>query len=411
MRTLMLSWEYPPKNVGGLARHVYDLTKELASQGEEIFLLTCAAEGAPAEENINHIHISRVESLNLPSRDFTNWVLQLNFALLAKAIKLEEEYGPFDLIHAHDWLVAFAARTMKHAKNIPLLTTIHATEHGRNQGIHSDLQRYINDVEWWLTYESWQVIVCSQFMKGELKKIFQLPDNKIQVVPNGVDIDAFKTIATEFNRAQYASEQEKIVFFVGRLVQEKGLQVLLDAVPKILHYCPEAKFIIAGTGPHEEYLKKKAHMINKKDKIFFTGYIDDAVRNALYKNAHVAVFPSLYEPFGIVALEAMAAGIPVVVSDVGGFSEVVTHGIDGLKAYSGNPESLADNIILMLKNQNAVQVMKTNALNKVETYFTWPKIATQTRAIYQMILEEARHSKSLAAAQSEKRGWEVVKSH
>ncbi len=392
MRVLMMSWEYPPKNVGGLARHVYDLTKELADQGEEIFLLTSAVEGAPPEETVHHVRVFRVNTMNLPSKDFVTWVLQLNFSLMEKAIKLNEKYGPFDLVHAHDWLVAFAARTIKHAYSIPLVATVHATEYGRNQGLHNDTQRYISDVEWWLTYESWKVIVCSRYMKSELQNIFQLPGNKIQVVPNGVDTNSFKIVDSGFDRRKYAADREKIVFFVGRLVPEKGLEVLLDAVPKILHYCPEAKFIIAGTGPSEEYLKQKAHMINLGSKVYFTGYIDDNIRNGLYKNAHVAVFPSTYEPFGIVALEGMAAKTPVVVTDTGGFKEVVDHGVDGLKAYPGNPNSLADNIIHLLKSPEFAREIKERAYEKVEKYFSWSKIAWKTRQVYQAIQEEARQS-------------------
>lgn len=408
MRVLMFSWEYPPKNVGGLARHVYDLTKELADQGEEIFLLTCAAEGAPEEETINNITVFRVNTLNLPSQDFVTWVLQLNFSLVEKAIEIEERYGPFDLVHAHDWLVAFAARTIKHAKNIPLVATIHATEYGRNQGLHNDLQRYISDVEWWLTYESWKVIVCSRYMKSELQNIFQLPENKIEIVPNGVDINGFKAIDPSFDRKNYASDGEKIIFFVGRLVTEKGLNVLLDAVPKILHYCPEAKFVIAGTGPSEAYLKTKAHMINISGKIYFTGYIDDKTRNGLYQNSHVAVFPSTYEPFGIVALEGMAAETPVVVTDVGGFSEVVEHGVDGLKAYPGNPNSLADNIIHLLKCPEFASEIKQRAYEKVETYFSWSKIAWKTRQVYRRVEEEAMNNRTWEGASVKK---DVSESH
>ncbi|MGI6686459.1 MAG: glycosyltransferase family 4 protein [Bacillota bacterium] len=391
MRVLMLSWEYPPKSVGGLARHVYDLTKELAEQGEEIFLVTSAAEEAPHEETINKVKVFRVNTLNLPSQDFVTWVHHLNFSLVETAIRLNEKYGPFDIVHAHDWLVAFAARTIKHAYNIPLVATIHATEYGRNQGLHNDLQRYISDVEWWLTYEAWQVIVCSRYMRSELQRIFQVPENKIQVVPNGVDISSFKFVDPNFKRRDYAANHEKIVLFVGRLVPEKGLQVLLDAVPKILHYCPEAKFIIAGTGPSGEYLKQKVHMINVSSKVLFTGYVDDNTRNGLYQNAHVAVFPSTYEPFGIVALEGMAARTPVVVTDTGGFREVVEHGVDGLKAYPGNPNSLADNIIHLLKSPETAQEIKKKAYDKVEKHFSWQKIAIKTRQVYQIIREEAHH--------------------
>ncbi|MGI6065646.1 MAG: glycosyltransferase family 4 protein [Bacillota bacterium] len=390
MRILTLSWEYPPKSVGGLARHVYDLTKELARQEEDIFLLTCGVDGAPDEENVHNVRVFRTNPLGLPAKDFVTGILQLNFSLLKKAVEIIQDYGPFDIIHAHDWLVAFAAWTIKHAYRIPLVSTIHATEYGRNQGLHNDVQRYISDTEWWLTYESWRVIVCSHYMKNELQNIFQLPDNKLTVVPNGVDPNSFSQVDPGFSRRNYAADDEKIVFFVGRLVPEKGVEVLLDAAPKILHYCPEAKFIIAGKGPSEEYLKQKAHMINIDAKVYFTGYIDDSTRNGLYRSAQAAVFPSTYEPFGIVALEAMAAQTPVIVSDVGGLSEIISHGIDGLKVYGGNPNSLADNIIHVLKSPDLGEYMKKRAFEKVTQYFNWDKISRETRQVYRAVQEAAQ---------------------
>lgn len=388
MRVLMLSWEYPPKSVGGLARHVDDLSRELAAQKEEIYLLTCAAENAPREESVNDVRVYRVDSLGLPAKDFITWILQLNFALLEKGVELVERYGPFDIIHAHDWLVAFAARSLKHIFQLPMVSTIHATEFGRNQGLHNNLQRYISDVEWWLTYESWKVIVCSRYMKTEMQNIFHLPDDKISIIPNGVDVTNFAGVSPNFSRRNYAADEEKIVFFVGRLVPEKGVQYLLDAAPKILHYCPEAKFIIAGTGPSEEYLRSKTHMINISSKIYFTGYIDDGIRNGLYKSAQAAVFPSTYEPFGIVALEAMAAGTPVVVADVGGLSDIINHGVDGLKFYAGNPNSLADNVIHLLKNPLSADIMRKKALENVRNYYSWDKIAVQTKELYSSVRNE-----------------------
>lgn len=392
MRILMLSWEYPPKTVGGLARHVYDLTKSLSSQGEEIYLLTSAAEGIPEIEVIDNIHIYRVNNLNLSTLDFTTEILQLNFAFLEKAIEIIEKEGSFDVVHAHDWLVAFVARAIKHAYRIPLLSTIHATEYGRNKGLHNEVQRYISDVEWWMTYESWKVIVCSNYMKAELKNIFDLPDDKIYAVPNGVDPENFKYVDKSFRIQDYCAENEQIVFFVGRLVTEKGVDVLLDAAPKVLHYFPETKFIIAGKGPREEYLRTKAHMMGIESKIFFTGFIDDSTRNGLYKNAKVAVFPSTYEPFGIVALEGMATNTPVVVSDVGGLSEIVEHGIDGMKAYPNNPNSLADNIIHLLKNPELADIIQKKAYEKIINKFNWDNIARETSKVYEIVKQEAQNT-------------------
>ncbi|MGI6711570.1 MAG: glycosyltransferase family 4 protein [Bacillota bacterium] len=388
MRVLMLSWEYPPQSVGGIARHVDDLTRELARQGEEIHVLTSSLNNTPEKEVINHVHVYRAKAINVPARDFTTWILQLNFSLLKKAIEIWQSDGPFDLIHAHDWLVAFSSYTLKHLYKIPLISTIHATEYGRNQGLHNDTQRYISDVEWWLTYESWKVIVCSNYMKAELENIFQVPSDKIHIVPNGVEPRAFEYVDSTFSREEYALENEKIVFFVGRLVPEKGVQVLLDAVPKILCHCPDTKFVIAGKGPSEEYLKSKAHKSNIGEKIYFTGYIDDNTKNGLYRSSDVAVFPSTYEPFGIVALEAMAAHTPVVVSDVGGLSEIVEHGVDGLKIYSGNPNSLADNIIRLLKDPVLANDLQKKAYQKINNCFSWKKITRETRDVYQVVRQE-----------------------
>ena len=247
------------------------------------------------------------------------------------AVSLVNSLAELDLIHAHDWLVAYAGRALKQAYKVPLIATIHATEYGRNQGLHNDLQRYISDVEWWLVYEAWRVIVCSSYMSKELQRVFQAPTDKLRIVPNGVDLKRYQRTGQELSRPSFATPEEKIVLFVGRLVQEKGVHLLIEAIPKILHYCSGVKFIIAGRGPAEDYLKNKAMDLGVANRIYFTGYIDDETRDLLYREAAVAVFPSLYEPFGMVVLEAMAARTPVVVADVGGLSEIVAHEVNGLK--------------------------------------------------------------------------------
>ena len=193
------------------------------------------------------------------------------------------------------------------------MVTIHATEFGRNNGLHNDTQRHISDIEWWLTYEAWRVICCSHFMDDEVRRVFQLPQDKIAVIPNGVDAGNFKTASKRARRSDYAAPDEKIIFYVGRLVQEKGVQVLLDAAPEILAQYPQAKFIIAGKGPFLDALKRQASVMGIANRVYFTGYILMKLKQP-YSWADVAVFPSLYEPFESL-LEAMAARTPVVVSD------------------------------------------------------------------------------------------------
>lgn len=385
----MLSWEYPPKSVGGLAQHVYDLTGALAANGVEVHLITSGGQGAPFFENVNGVRVYRVEPYQVSSPDFVTWVAQFNVALLERAMPLLAS-NEFNIVHAHDWLVAYAARAIKYASRLPLVVTIHATEYGRNNGLHNDLQRHISDVEWWITYEAWKVICCSNFMREEVRRVFQAPDDKVVIIPNGVDVNNFKNLSKTTRRNDYAAPDEKIVFYVGRLVTEKGVQVLLDAAPEILSHHPKTKFVIAGKGPYMGSLKRQAAFLGISNRVYFTGYISDEVRNSLYSWADVAVFPSLYEPFGIVALEAMAARTPVVVADCGGISEIVRHGEDGLKSGTGNSHSLAGSILAVLKQPQLGSMLRDRAYDRVLNEFNWKNIARQTASVYREVWEAHR---------------------
>lgn len=394
MRILMLSWEYPPRIVGGISRVVHDLAQKIGEQGNEVHVVTCYEQGTPEIEKDKYVVVHRVHTYDVGSFNIVDWVLHLNFALAEHSIKLISETGNFDIIHAHDWVVAFSARVLKNAFSTPVVCTIHATEYGRNWGIHNDIQRYISGVEWWLTFESWRVIVNSDFMKYEARNVFQLPEDKIRIIPNGVNLDKFNGYERDIEfRRNFASDNEKIVFFVGRLVNEKGVQVLIDSIPKILTYYNDVKFVIAGKGPQLEYLKGKAGFMGIEDRVYFTGYINDQDLMKLYKCADVAVFPSLYEPFGIVALEGMVANIPVVVSDTGGLGEIVNHGIDGMKSYTGNPNSLADSILEILHNPQKAEKMKEQALLKVNQIYNWDIISKQTMDVYYEVLKDSMDNK------------------
>lgn len=410
MRIFMLSWEYPPRVIGGLARHVHQLSVAMARMGHDVHVFTCgevsdsksAEYGNGALKNGNGavtceegVTVHRVLPSGATPRDFVTWVMQLNFDLLEAAIRESEANGPCEIVHAHDWLTAYSAKALKHAYRIPLVATIHATEWGRNHGLHNDLQRYISDEEWYLCYESWRVICCSDYMRGELKWVFQLPEDKIRVIPNGVDPEEFE-VDSDINlsafRSKYAAPDEKMIFFIGRLVHEKGAHILVEATPKILHYWDKAKIVIAGKGPQEAYLKERAQALGVSGRIYFTGYVDDNTRNLLYRCADIAVFPSLYEPFGITALEAMACGVPVVVSDVGGLAEVVRHGLTGWKVYAGNPGSLADGVLHLLYEPKLADKLRQNALKIVESKYNWPSIAEETIRVYQEILDQYNRS-------------------
>jgi len=373
--------------------HVYDLSTSMARRGVQVTVITCGESALAERERVEGVDVLRVRPYDLPTSDILGWALQLNVAMLERAINYVNNEGPVDMIHAHDWLVAFAARALKHGYRTPMVATVHATEYGRNNGLHNQLQRSISDIEWWLTYEAWRVICCSSYMVDEVRRVFSLPSDKIRLIPNGVYPDRLrqKEVPPGF-KDRWALPYERIVFFVGRLVPEKGVQVLLEAVPKILAHCPEAKFVIAGTGPFQDFLRQKANDLAVGDKVCFAGYISEEDRDCLYRVADVAVFPSLYEPFGIVALEAMAAGTPVVVSDSGGLAEIVSNNQDGLWAITGSANSLADRVIEILTNRDLAQRLAQNAMNKVYAQYDWQIISAKTVTVYEEILKESKAS-------------------
>ena len=396
MRVIMLSWEYPPKIVGGISPHVYGLAHGLVKMGVEVHVITCEHPGAADEEVVDGIHLYRVTPSG-PGNDFIHWVQLLNDAMLARADTLIPALLATDaaaplLLHAHDWLTHFAAASLKHKYHLPLTATIHATEYGRNSGIKGATQEYINSVEWQLQNEAWRVIVCTEFMKRECELALSTPWDKMDVVPNGVDAAKFQL--PEFTpeekaafRARYAAPEEKIIFFVGRMVREKGVQVLIEALPKVRWGYHDAKLLICGGG-QRDHLVNLAAYLGMERHVYFAGFVPDEDLMKIYAVSDIACFPSLYEPFGIVALEAMAAGIPVVVSDAGGLPEVVDNGVTGITTYAGNPNSLADGLLKLLHEPDTASRLVNAAHARVLETFNWETIAAQTAAVYARVWKE-----------------------
>ena len=396
MKILMLSWEYPPRIVGGIARVVHDLSQRLIKDGHEVTVVTYRDGDVPYYENDKGVNVYRVDNYMIHPNNFIDWIMQLNFNMIAKASEIINEQGKFDVIHAHDWLVAYSAKTLKESYKIPIVTTIHATESGRNSGIHDEVQRYINDSEWLLTYESTEVIVNSNFMKNDLQRIFGLPFEKINVIPNGINLNNFSGIDRDYDfRRKYAMDNEKIILYVGRLVYEKGIQHLIGAMPKILANYHDAKLVICGKGGMIDELKQETRNLGIENKVYFAGYCDSKKVQKMYKCADIAVFPSTYEPFGIVALEAMLAGIPIVVSDVGGLNEIVEHGVTGMKSYAGNSNSISDSVLSLLFDAKLCDNVSKNAVKKVKELYNWNKIAQDTHYVYEQAICQTEAQRQL----------------
>ena len=405
MKILMLTWEYPPRVVGGISKVVYDLSHRLIKDGHQVTVVTYRDGDTSYYEDDEGINVYRVDNYMIHPNNFVDWIMQLNFNMVAKASELMNKFGKFDVIHAHDWLVSYAAKSLKEAYDVPMVATIHATENGRNSGIHDETQRYINDSEWQLTYEASEVIVNSNYMKNEIQRIFGLPYDKINVIPNGVKLDKFEGIERDYDlRRQYAMDNEKIILYVGRLVYEKGVQNLIGAMPKILENYHDSKLVICGRGGMMDELKQEAHNLGIDEKVYFVGYCDAAKVQKMYINADIAVFPSTYEPFGIVALEGMLSGTPTVVSDVGGLNEIVEHGVTGMKSYAGNSNSIADSILALLYDQELCDRVSKNAIEVVKEKYNWNIIAQATFKTYEKAISKSKSKELEAKLTQEKAG-------
>ena len=403
MKILMLTWEYPPRVVGGIARVVYDLSRTLLKDGHDVTVVTYKDGDAPYFEDDKGVKVYRVDNYMINPNNFIDWIMQLNFNLIAKANEIIAEQGNFDVIHAHDWLVAYAAKTLKNSYNIPIVATIHATEAGRNSGIHDETQRYINDTEWMLTYEASEVIVNSNYMKNELQRLFGLPYEKINVVPNGVNLNLFNGVERDYTfRRRFAMDNEKIILFMGRLVYEKGVQHLISAMPKILNGYHDSKLVICGKGGMLEELQAQVNNLGISNNVYFAGYMSGKDVQKMYKAADIAVFPSTYEPFGIVALEAMLSENPVVVSDIGGLNEIVQHRENGMKTYCGNPNSIADSILELLYDHKLCADITKKAKNKVRNEYNWSKIAQDTHFTYQKAICQSMAEKQKRQLEQER---------
>ncbi len=387
MKILVLAWEFPPRIVGGIARHVAELYPEVIKLGHEIHLITVEFGSTPRYEIVEGIHLYRCHVAH--GNDFFHWVANMNDSMGCIGGELLTKHGDFDLIHAHDWLVGDAAIALKNNFKIPIVATIHATEYGRYNGIHTVKQQYINGKEKLLVHEAWRIIVCSQYMRQEIQRVFQSPENKLDVIYNGIRPEKkhhnFERI--KFRR-RFANDREKIVYYVGRMTYEKGISVLLNAAPKILsELANNVKFVIIGGG-NTSHLKYQADYLGIAEQCYFTGFMSDTDLDKFQTIADCAVFPSLYEPFGIVALESFAARVPVVVSNTGGLPEVVQHNYTGIITQANDVNSLTWGILEVLNNPAHSQYLVENAYRSIAKRFSWDDLAKQTIVVYNQVSKE-----------------------
>ena len=386
-RVLMLSWEYPPVLVGGLGRHVHALATALAAAGHQVTVVTRHADGAPLETYADGVHILRAPEdpvgFPLATPSLLAWTMAFNHTLTRTALRATHTHD-YDVIHAHDWLVAHTAITLADHLDIPLVTTIHATEAGRHQGwLPDEMNRTIHSVEHWLGHESRRLITCSGYMRDQVTALFDLPTGHIDVVPNGVDNRAWaaQPRAVTAARKRFAGDGP-LIGFAGRLVYEKGVQHLVHAIPHLRDRHPGLRVVIAGDGPYRPDLQEQARHLGLDRTIRFAGFMTETQLPAVLGATDATVVPSLYEPFGMVALEAAAAGAPLAVAATGGLTEIVEAGITGVTFPHSDPDALAGAVDTLLGDEVFARRVARRARTMVTDHYGWASIAARTAAVY-----------------------------
>ena len=285
---------------GGLGRHTHALAESLAAADHEVTVVTQHAPGAAYDEVVNGVRVVRVSADPplVPRADLLAWVLSLNHSLGRVAAQIATQSG-FDVVHAHDWVVAHAAAAVKSAAGLPLVATMHATEAGRHQGwLPGALSKAIHTTEWWLTFEARRVITCSSHMRWEVTRLFDLPPPSVDVVPNGIHLDTWHVPEQQAidARDRWAAADAPFIAYTGRLEYEKGVHTLLRALPRLRRRFPGLRLVVAGTGTHEAELRALARSLRLGRAVTFTGFLDQDVLAVLAAAADVAVVPSRWRP-------------------------------------------------------------------------------------------------------------------
>jgi glycogen(starch) synthase len=386
MRVLLISWEYPPVIEGGLGRHVRKLSEHLAGGGMEMHVLTRGGGRLPTEEERHGVIVHRVREPPYPKDidAFVRWVAAMNADMYELGTELCERFE-FDLVHSHDWLVAGAAERIAGNIGRPWLTTIHATEFGRHQGwVESYPQSHIHASERAMARGADAVITCSQYMRSHVATVFGVRAGRITVIPNGIDPRDLEPVVADLPglRARFAAPHERLVLLVGRLVYEKGFHLALDALAPVIKRSGNVRFVVAGTGAAEAELKRQARRLGLRAHGSFLGWVGDDMLHSLYRVAEIAIVPSIYEPFGLVALEAMASGCLCIVADTGGLREVVPgDGTVGLRFPPRDSAALGELLEQVLTDDAGRARLVAEARAHV-LRFDWAAVAAATRELY-----------------------------
>ncbi len=388
MRILHLTWEYPPVMYGGLGRHVHALADAQAANGHDVVVITQAPNSAaPARVpwgSTGPVTVVRatVDPSTHDPRDLLAHVAEMECEFTGRGQALFADWRP-DVIHAHDWMVAHAAVALRRDCGAPLTATIHATEAGRNRGwVTTDLSTSIHALEWWLANTSDAVITCSHTMRDEVRTLFGV--SSAHVVKNGIEPSDWQR--PEFETARISAENadaHPLIAYTGRVEWEKGLQTLVAAMPGLRQAHPGIRLLVAGRGSYLDDVQRQAAHLGLDGAVRFLGWVSEEELRAIVAAADLAVAPSLYEPFGLVALEAAAIGTPLVVSLTGGLAEFADGGRRALTFTPGDVASLERAVTEALSDPRATHERAERARESILADYSWRDLAEQTIGVYE----------------------------
>jgi len=369
MKIAMIGWEYPPFKVGGLGTHCYGLTRSLAEKDVQIdfYMPKLKTSAKSDKKNLNIIEVGETEIFPYDRPDdkalggqFFEKVYKYNDMLVAKV------NGKYDAIHCHDWLTMKAAVALKEKLGVPLVVTVHSTEYDRAGWLYPN--QWFIDIEKQGMEKADRIIAVSNFTKKVCVEKYGIPEHKISVIHNAV-------------YPVGEGEKKKLVLFLGRLTLQKGPEFFLKTAKKVLER-EDTRFVIAGSGDMLPRLINQAVDMGIANKVFFTGKLSDEEVKHIYKIASVYVMPSVSEPFGITALEAISAGTPTIVSKSSGVSEVFTN---CFKVDFWDTDEMANKIIALLRYSPLRETMSDNSKKEIDL-FTWDRVADRTIEVYNQIV-------------------------
>lgn len=388
MRILHLAWEYPPVMYGGLGRHVHALANAQAAEGHDVVVITQAPNSAaPARVPLGNdgpVRVIRatVDASTHDPHDLMAHVAEMECEFVGHGNRLVDSWQP-EAIHAHDWMVAHAAVALRARCRAPLTATIHATEAGRNRGwISNDLSARIHGLEWWLANTSDAVIACSWAMRDEIGTLFGV--KTAQVVPNGIEAEQWQRPESSAARVRAANpDADPLIVYTGRVEWEKGVQTVVSAMPALRAEHPGIRLLVAGRGTYLDDVRNQAHNLGLNGAVRFLGWVSEDDLRAVVAAADLVVAPSLYEPFGLVALEAAAIGTPLVVSRAGGLAEFADGGRLALTFTPGDADSLAEAVNRALADpvENAQRARR--ASESVLADYSWGAVAHRAVQVYE----------------------------